>query len=566
MTDISTGTVASTVTDRLYIVGAASEIDTYSLVEAAYAQKIAKADTIELKIEENEAIISAYTELQELGNTMLESLELLKQTYLSSDDSVFDDVTSYLSTTATDVDVDSVIGVTVDEDALQGAYTLEVSQIATKMKVNSGEVIDKTAALGLEGDFTLTTENGTDVEISVTADMSLEDIVDAINDVSDDTSVSASLVRTGDNAYTIVLSGTVTGEELVYTNTGSGDDIMSSLGVTSGSSFVDVSQTAQDAIIYLDGLEIVSSSNTIEDVLDGVDLTLYAAMAGETISLEIDYDYSAAKETIEAFADAYNAFREFYDSHQDVSSDGEISDDSILFSDSLLDGMNNQISTILASLFGDDTDSVTNLAEIGIEFDDGNYLEITDEDLLNDVLIDNYDELRELFQTSITYDNDYISLITNETTLTDFNITLDITVDGSGDISSVSVGGDTSLFEYDGNRIIGAEGTIYEGLTFAYVEDVSTSITIDFSQGMADLLYNAIEAYTDTSSGIIQETISNITSTNTDLQDEVDDITDRAEDFYEKQVEKYAQMEVEVAAAEALLATVRALLGIDSDD
>jgi len=565
-TTINTGSVANFGT-KIYVVGAASGIDTSALIDAAYTQKIAPATSIDTQIEENNSTVSAYTTLQGLGNTMLESLTLLKQTYGYSEagNSVYDDMTPYLSTSAS-ADPASVVGVTVDSTAKRGNYSIEVKQLAKEMKVTSNAVADKSAALGLAGTFTLTSENGTDSEITVTADMSLEAINAAINAVSGDTNVSSTIVKTGDNSYTLAITGTKTGETLDYTSTG-GADIMQSLGATdAGSNFVNVTQAAQDAIVFLDGLEITSSSNTIEDVLDGVDFTLYAELPGETINLEVDYDYSATKEAITNFVSAYNEFRTFYDQNQNVNSTGAVGDDSVLFSDSILDGLNNQIATILASSFGDDTDQATNLGDIGIEFDSGNHLYISDETKLNDTLLNNYDELREMFQTSVQTDNASFNVLSNDSTLTDFNLTFDITVDGGGDISGVSVDGNPSLFEFDGNRIIGAEGTIYEGLSFAYVDDVNASVTVDFKQGMADLLYNSIDTYANASSGLIQDTISNIQSTNTSLQTEATRIRERADAFYSDEVNRYARMEQEVAAAEILLATVKALMGIEDND
>ncbi|MCK5384742.1 MAG: flagellar filament capping protein FliD [Alphaproteobacteria bacterium] len=567
MADISTGTVASFGT-RLFVVGGASGIDTSPLLEAAYQQKAAEADRIDLKIEKNQAVISAYGTLCELGDTLLESLKLLKQTYGYSEqgDSVYDNMTAYLSTAA-DADPTSVIGVVVGETAIRGDYSIEVSQLAKKMKVTSNAVADKTAALGLDGSFTLTSDAGVASEITVTVDMSLEDINAAINAVSGDTNVSSTIVKTGDTSYTLAISGTETGESLTYVSTGGIDNIMQSLGVTDGAdAFVNITQAAQNAIVYLDGLEIISSSNTIEDVLDDVDLSLYAELPGEIINLEIDYDYSSVKEAIIGFIDAYNEFRTFYDQHQSVSATGDVSDDAALFSDTMLNNMNFQISSVLSSVFGDDTDQVTNLGDMGIRFNSGNYLEISDEDMLNDILLNDYEELREMFQTSVVTDNTNIALISNDSTLTDFNLTFDITVDGGGDIVNVSVGGDTSLFDYDGSRIIGAEGTIYEGLTFVYVDDVNASITIDFRQGMADLLYNSVNAYANISSGLIQEAVGDLQSTNSSLGSEATRVRERAEEYYQREVERYARMEVEIAYAKTLLNTVRALLGIDNDD
>lgn len=563
MTDITTGTVASSGT-KLYIVGTASEMDTSALIEAAYEQKTTEADSIDIRIEENQTEISAYTTLQELGETMVDALDLLKATYgySTSSDSVYDNMTSYLSASDSS-DVSSIIDVNVEDTAVQGSYTLEVSQLATKMKMNSASVSSKEDTLGLEGDFTLTLESGTTIEIEITSAMSLDDISDAINEISDDTKISSSIVKTSDSSYNLIITGTETGEEITYAST-SGTNIMQSLGVVdTGGNFANITQEAQGAIVYLDGLEITSSSNTIEDVLEGVSLTLYSAQEDTTISLEIDYDYTATKEAITAFIDAYNEFREFVLQNQTVDSSGNVDDDAVLFSDSLLDNLNSQVSTILTSVFGGD--SVTNLGDLGVTFDDSNYLEIIDEDTLNSALLNNYDDLQAMFQTSVETDSDQIALITNNSTATSMDISLDIGVDTDGNITTVTANGQSDMFEINGTRLIGAENTIYEGMTFAYVDDVSATVNISITQGMADLLYNAIDAYTNSSDGVIQNTILEIQSVNSQLDTEADRIRELADEFYEDEVLRYAQMEVEIQAAETLLSIVQALIGTSDD-
>lgn len=563
MTDITTGTVASSGT-KLYIVGTASEMDTSALIEAAYEQKTTEADSIDIRIEENQTEISAYTTLQELGETMVDALELLKATYgySTSSDSVYDNMTSYLSASDSS-DVNSIIDVNVEDTAVQGSYTLEVSQLATKMKMNSASVSSKEDTLGLEGDFTLTLESGTTVEIEITSAMSLDDISDAINEICDDTKISSSIVKTSDSSYNLIITGTETGEEITYAST-SGTNIMQSLGVVdTGGNFANITQEAQGAIVYLDDLEITSSSNTIEDVLEGVSLTLYSAQEDTTISLEIDYDYTATKEAITAFIDAYNEFREFVLQNQTVDSSGNVDDDAVLFSDSLLDNLNSQVSTILTSVFGGD--SVTNLGDLGVTFDDSNYLEIIDEDTLNSALLNNYDDLQAMFQTSVETDSDQIALITNNSTATSTDISLDIGVDTDGNITTVTANGQSDMFEINGTRLIGAENTIYEGMTFAYVDDVSATVNISITQGMADLLYNAIDAYTNSSDGVIQNTILEIQSVNSQLDTEADRIRELADEFYEDEVLRYAQMEVEIQAAETLLSIVQALIGTSDD-
>ncbi|MFP4386258.1 MAG: flagellar filament capping protein FliD, partial [Alphaproteobacteria bacterium] len=358
MTDIATGTVASTTTDRLYIVGAASQIDTYSLVEAGYQTIIADAENIDDKVAENNSIMAAYEELRGIGDSMLGALKLLKQTYgfSSQGDSVYDDLEVYMSSSE-GTNVSSVVDVSVEDSADTGTYTLAVEQIATPMRVMSKSMLYKDNPLGYDGVFNLTTENGTPTNITITPDMTLDGLADAINAVKNTTNVSASVIKAGDNDHRLVIAGDVTGEELVY-NSISGTNVLQSLFITdAGGPFLPSSiiQNAQDAIINLDGVQVTRSSNTMEDVLDGVSMTVYGETnPGESIKMEVDYDYSAAKEAITAFVDSYNEFRTFYDKHMKLdSSSGSVAEDAVLFSDSILEQLNFQISSVLTSSFGD---------------------------------------------------------------------------------------------------------------------------------------------------------------------------------------------------------------------
>ena len=49
-----------------------------------------------------------------------------------------------------------------------------------------------------------------------------------------------------------------------------------------------------------------------------------------------------------------------------------------------------------------------------------------------------------------------------------FFFTVDIEVDANGNVSSASVDGNDSIFKIDGNKLVGAEGTEYEGLTLFF--------------------------------------------------------------------------------------------------
>lgn len=561
---ITTGTVAQSGTS-LYLVGTASDLDTSALVDAAYNQKVAAADSIDVRIEDNQSEIEAYKTLQDLGNDLTSALEKLKSSYgySSADQSVYNTMTSYIS--ATDgSDVSNIVSVDVEDDAIFGNYNLEIIQLATAMKTTSDSMADKTTDLNMDGTFSIALESESTVDIIVTSDMSLQDLANAINGVSEQSGVNASIVKTSDNEYTMVLTGLETGYDINTTHI-AGDNVFQSLGlIDTNGDFVNIAQTAQSALIELDGIEVTSHNNTLENIMDGVSLTLYAEQVGTNMTLEIDYDYSATKDAIIEFVDAYNALRDFVIQNQQYASDGSVSEDAVLFSNTILKSLNNQASDILTSIFNSG-DVVNNLGDLGITFDDDNKLEVSDETTLNNALLNNYDGIQSLFQTAIETDNDNISLIRNASTLSSIGLTLDILTDGNGDITSVTANGDNSAFEISGALLTGKSGTIYEGLTFAYIGGSTTTINISINQGMADRLYNAVDSYTNTTNGIIQSSILNIESASSQLDTQADRIRERADAFRAREILRYARMETEIQAAETLLKTVRALLGTSDD-
>jgi flagellar hook-associated protein 2 len=562
---VSTGTVAQSGT-RLYVVGTASGMDTTALVDAAYDQKVAKADSIDIRIEGNQAEIAAYQTLQELGNDLATSLTALKASYgySTSNTSIYDDMTAYLST-SDGADASGIIGMTVDSTAAQGSYSIEVIQLAKAMKISSGLISSKSDALNMEGTFSLSLGSGTSVDIQVTAAMSLQDIASALNATTGQTGISASIIKTSDNSYSLILTAKRTGEDINVTHV-AGDNVFEFLGLTdSNNDFVTVVQGAQSAIIEIDGVQATSSTNSFTNITDGISLTLYAESLGTIITAEIDYDYSATKDAILAFIDAYNALRDFVIQNQQVGSDGAVSEDAVLYGDSLLKSLNSQISSILTAS-GNTASAISNLGDLGITFDSDNKLTVSNETTLNNALLDNYTSLRSFFETSISADSASISLIRNSSTGNSLDIAFDIQVDGNGQIVSVSANGDSNTFDINGTLLTGKSGTAYEGLTFAYVGGISTQINVSLQQGIADQIYNAINSYTNTATGTIQSTILRIEGTNTQLDTEAERIRERADAFREKEITRYANMEAKVQAAENLLKTVRALLGTSEDE
>ncbi|MGH1403440.1 MAG: flagellar filament capping protein FliD [Alphaproteobacteria bacterium] len=544
-------------------VSGTSGLDTATLIEVSVQSKTVKADRIDIEVDENQAEISAYQELETLAEDFQDAIDALVvvDSLNAEDESIFENKTGFL--TASDgTDVATLLDVSLDDGVAEAEYDIVILQKAEEAKVTGTAVVDDTAALGYTGSFNIGLSGGSSVQIDITAGQSLQDLATAINAQSETSGVQASIIKVSETEFQLTLTGTQTAQD-IEVSVVSGDDILQNIGITdAGGAFTNVIQSAQNAIIELDGIQISRDDNSFDDVLDGVSLQIENAAPGTTINLEITNDTEGVKEAIENFVEAYNALRNFVVAQQTVTEDGAT--DGALFSNLLLENLSFQITDVLGASYGDNG-IIEGLSDIGITLTNNNLLSI-DSTELDDAILDNFDELESLFTSNVSLENDQIALLNNDTTTASFDFTLDITVDGAGDITSAAVGGDSSLFTIDGTRIIGAEGGIYEGLTFSYQGGVSDSIDISIEQGISNVLYKTVDAFTNSVDGLIQQEVSTLQGQNEDLIAEAQDIRNNAEDFRQKEIARYAALETEINALQSLLDQIRAILGTNNDD
>jgi flagellar hook-associated protein 2 len=538
-----------------------SDIDWNALIEVAVQAKLSKADSIDLKITANEAKIAGYQELQSLLADVADAADALRAVSGSSNSStdVFLDRAAYLTANGS-VDAASALSATVEDGSDVGNYDIQILQLAKAHKVAGATQASKSEDLGYSGIISLGIDGGSPIDLTVAASMSLADIADTINGESDATGVQATILQVSNSSYRLVLSAVETGET-ISASAVSGDDVLASLGLTDGSgAFADVLQEPQDAILTLDGIAVTRNSNDIDDLLDGVTLHLYQTTQDDpdtesqvSITLEVGADVSSAKTAIEALVNAYNAFREFSTAQQSLASDGSVSDEAVLFGDGTLRSATLSVYSALTRTVDGESMSL-----IGLSFDSDGSL-VIDEDTLDNALLDDLDAVKSLLGFQMDASSSQLQLLSRGTSVpADF--TLDISVDASGAMSSVSVGGDASLFSVNGTRIVGAKGTAYEGYTFVYTGSAAQSIDVSLSTGIAELLYNSADKVSDTSDGSLQTLIDNLSEVDDDLQAKSDAIRSATETYQTNLSNRYARYQAAIAAAESTQDYLTALL------
>lgn len=555
----STSTSTSSYTSSTSSTSASSStVDWDGLVEAMVQVKLDKADAIDTKITENETKISAYQELQTLLQDVTTAAQALSQPSGTSnaDLDVFAERAGYLTANG-DVSASSVVSVDVEAGTQTGTYDLVINQVAKAQKVSSGSVESKTDDLDYTGVFSIGASDGESVDIDVTSDMSLADLADAINAESETSGVQATLIQISDSEFQLVLTTTETGKTIATSST-SGDDILTEIGVTDSSgNFADEIQASQKAIITLDGVEITRDSNDISDVIDGVTFHIYSATPEDTsVSVQVAENLTNIKTAIEDFVTAYNALRDFVETHSATANDGTAESTAVLFGDATLRAVSTLLEQDLSTIVDGNT-----LGAIGVTFDSGNKLEI-DETTLDSALNNNLDDIVSLFAFNMTSSSSDIRLLARGSEApTEF--TLDIEVDSSGAISSVSVDGDSSLFRISGTRIVGNTGTAYEGFSFSFSGKSSQSIDVSLSYGLAELLYADSDAVGNASDGTLTTLISSIEEQDDDLETKSSRIRSRAEDYRTTLTERYARIQQQILEANSTISYLEILTSSD---
>lgn len=245
-------------------------------------------------------LASAKTKL----DTQLSSYGLV-QSYMSNLQSIAGVLAkpeTWARNTANTSDV-SAITATARASAMPATYTLEVSQLASAQSLSSPIFADPSDL----GTGTLTiTRGGVAVDVVIAAgETSLEAVRSKINQAG--AGVTAAIVQDSGGPR-LVLTGTDTGVANAVSLSVAG--ATGSLGTLTYPGGLQLDRPAGDAAFTVNGLLLSSASNRLENVIDGVDLTLSKQDTGP-VQITISSDGAALKKTINDFVSAYNELNRY---------------------------------------------------------------------------------------------------------------------------------------------------------------------------------------------------------------------------------------------------------------
>ena len=308
-----------------------------------------------------------------------------------------------------------IFTVSADAKAAAGNYSVQVFNLAQTSKVALRGVDDPAAAIGT-GSMTISAGDKT-LNLTISeANNSLTGIRDAINTAGKSAGISATIVNdpSGVGGARLVLSSSEfgTGNDINVTSSStSGDLSVLDFSVPPTTDFVvpdadpdnprdpRVISYARDASLAIDGIAVTSAGNVIDDVIEGVTLTLKSAQSAEditnanTVNLTVGEDRSGVKNSVKRFVEAYNKLMGTIESLTKVTPVG--GDDgqplaAALVGDASVRSFMTATRSELGSPAGDGPLRI--LADMGISTQRDGSLKI-DDARLDAVLTDNFDQL-----------------------------------------------------------------------------------------------------------------------------------------------------------------------------
>lgn len=317
------------------------------------------------------------------------------------------------------------ISATVDSTAIPGQYDIQVTALASAQTLVAAGRADQTSTIGADGSIAITLADGTIHTLDMTGqDTSLDGLVSAIN-ADPDLGVNATLINDGSaTPYRLLLTARNTGTEAAITKievTGN-TDLQNFIGYdkAGGSTSNFSEQAVTDAQFSIDGISITSQTNTITDVIGGVDLTLNKTTSSPT-SLSITRDDTVATQAIEDFVTVYNSLQ---DTIQTLTAyDVANQTSSALTGDSLARRVQTELRSALNTASSGGTNPLS-LSQIGITTDPITGKLSVDETKLGDALSNDLQGVTSLF-TSATGAGKLMSDATDQFTRSDglFSIT-----------------------------------------------------------------------------------------------------------------------------------------------
>ena len=355
--------------------GIGSGLDVAKIVEQMVAAEKVPLKKLEYKAEGIQTQISTYGEIKSLTSKLGDSASKLTR------DSAWNGVTISSS--------NSTITGTMTGIAAPGTYNIKVTQLAqaqtTALGGAGGAALPKDKPMGAAGTIKLTM--GTESkDIAIESSDTLTKIATKINEAG--MGIQASIVTDVDGKERLMLRSKETGTDKAFTVDLSAAPAPAPAPAVLGQN---TTQTAQNAKVKLNGMDVESSSNTFANTIPGMSFTV-SEVTSTAATLNVKADTEAMKKNIQEFVDTYNELNDLLTQSTKYVEESKTA--GVLQGDSATVSLQNSLRMLTQGISGS-TGGLTRLAEIGIQMQEGGKLS-TDTTKLDKALT-NLEGLKGLF-------------------------------------------------------------------------------------------------------------------------------------------------------------------------
>ncbi len=556
-----------------------------AIIEAQMAVEEYRYNSMLAAQSDYEARLAAVQDLETQMTTLYQTLQS------------YSDVSDFLAKGATSSD-ETCLTVTADNDAEEGSHTVVVNQLAKNDIWSSDDGYASTDTVITDTDQTFSFTYGDETyTIDVPGGTTLSEFASLINNASgNNDDVRAGIINEG-SAYHLQIRGMDLGADNTVTINDTGFDAMGPDAFTN-------TQKAQNAQIKVDGFPaaadewIERSTNTIDDVIDGVTLQLKKATGSDGVNVDVTLDSDAMVEAIETVVESINTILQLLMDLRDqgtvsssvstaTASDDEDDEDddstaaSVLASNYGIKLVQSSLKSILSTKglgfsYYNATDGTgdlfTSLSTIGISTD-------ADEDSETfGLLVIDYDELEaaikkdpqavaELLSADVAGSTDsgdfsFDSAISGTTRAGEYDVSYTIE---NGKITSAYINGNAASIS--GWTITGASGKDEQGLAISVdnTEDGAYTGAVYLKQGKIGQLVDTLEDMTSS-----EGTLQIMENSFQDILDQYSQSISREEqrlDLVESRLRtRYSNLETLLTSYDNLSSTIDSLLAsLDSD-
>lgn len=579
----------STVNGRTVLSGVSgSGLDSQALIESLATAKRLPATKLEDQIKTNDSISSALSQFQTLVAKLKDAANFLRNPpgVNNASQNTFRYATASISSN-TAVAGSTYLSVTAAPGAATQTYEITdiTSKAAAKQQTTANisvadEFSSAVSNTPVGGQFQAGTITVNGQNITLSDGDTLQEVVQKFNAVKATTGIGASFLKVADGTYRVQFSATATGTandfDLNDIGTVSSDPngVIASVGITD-------TQLAANAVFKFNGIDIIRSSNSINDIVAGVTFNILQTTPTEpdptAITVGISPDTDIAKGGIINFVNAYNDLKTFAAHQTEVLESGGFAATALLANNftfrSVLNSVNTELASAVSGLTSGDPDR---LADIGISFvnipksstdpEIQNALSL-DETTLVGALSTNYDGVRRVFEFDFVADNTDLTIFSRTNALGVNSFTLNINPGTSTFQATYDLGGGPVVVNLDytalgspvtGYTLKGQAGTVLEGLTLVYTSTSVATIHVTATQGLGDRVFNVTDSPSKANTGAIALDIQELADKDKNLNKEITRIDEQVDQFREQLILKFQALEQALTRINTLLQSLDA--------